>query len=183
MQTTSAPSPTSQLFEHGHRFSDFVASVTAQREVWHRNTAQATVPAELIDRFRRVSPGLQILIVAEDWCPDSVYTVPYIARLADSAKTELRIVDRQDGAEIMRRHPASDGRSVTPTVVLLRRGIDVGAWVERPAPLQRMFQSLADPDSARQFADRERWYAADRGRTTLAEFVDLAERRNSGTPF
>jgi hypothetical protein len=68
-------------------------------------------------------------------------------------------------------------------VVLLRRGQDVGAWVERPAPLQRLFHSLADPASARQFADRERWYVADRGRTTLTEFVQLAERTSDGRRF
>jgi len=171
------------LFQQGQRFGEFVSSVKVQRDLWRKNVADATVPPDLLARFTRVAPGLRLLVVAEDWCPDSVYAVPYIARLADTAGVELRVVDRKDGRPIMQRHTTPDGRQVTPTVVLLRRGQDVGAWIERPVPLQRLFQSLADPASARQFAERERWYAADRGRTTLTELVELAERTTDGRRF
>ena len=53
-----------------------------------------SVPSDVVERFRRVSGGLRILVVAEDWCPDSVNAVPYIAGLASSASVPLRIVDR-----------------------------------------------------------------------------------------
>jgi len=180
----AAGSPTAlNLFEQGQRFGEFVSSVKVQRDLWRKNVADAIVPPDLLARFTRVAPGLRLLVVAEDWCPDSVYAVPYIARLADTPGVELRVVDRKDGRPIMQRHTTPDGRQVTPTVVLLRRGQDVGAWIERPVPLQRLFQSLADPASARQFAERERWYAADRGRTTLTELVELAERTTDGRRF
>jgi hypothetical protein len=77
----------------------------------------------------------------------------------------------------MRRHRASDGRTVTPVVVLLRDGAEAGAWVERPQPLQQLFLSLAArPEEGERFAHRQAWYDADQGRTTLTEFVELAER-------
>jgi len=183
MQAAAAEPPTRQLFDQGRAFGEFVDTVKAQRDIWRKNVANASVPPDLLARFTRVSAGLQILIVAEDWCPDSVHTVPYISRLADAAAVELRVVDRKDGQSVMQRHTTPDGRQVTPTVVLLRHGRDVGAWIERPVPLQRLFQSLADPESARQFSDRHRWYAADRGRTTLAELVELAERTNDGRRY
>ncbi len=128
-------------------------------------------------RFRRVGGDLRLLIVAEDWCPDSVHTVPYVAALAARAGVDMRIVDRGSGSAIMKRHPAPDGRGVTPIVVLLRRGIDVGAWVERPSVLQSLFQSIGtNSENARQFAQRQAWYKADSGRTTVAEVVALAEQ-------
>jgi hypothetical protein len=34
----------------------------------------------------------------------------------------------------------------------------------------------SSPEKARQFAERATWYDEDRGRTTIAEFVALAER-------
>jgi hypothetical protein len=158
----------------------FLAHVTVQQELWRRNVTESTVTPELVERLTRVGKDLRILVVAEDWCPDSVNTLPYIAALASRAQVALRIVDRSEGASIMARHPAFDGRQVTPTVVLIREGIDVGAWVERPIPLQKLFQSLANPESTRQFAQRQAWYDADRGRTTLSEFVALAERTATG---
>ena len=107
--------------------------------------------------------------------------VPYIANLAAAAGVELRIVDRTVGTAVMARHPARDGRNVTPTIVLLRDDRDAGAWVERPAILQDLFFSMAtNPESARRFADRAAWYERDRGRTTIAEVVALAERTVPG---
>jgi hypothetical protein len=155
----------------------FVQATTQQRNLWVQNVAAAKIEPRMVERFRRAGKDLRLLIVAEDWCPDSANTVPYVAALAAQAGIDLRIVDRVSGAAIMKRHPAPDGRAVTPVVVLLRRQVDVAAWVERPALLQSLFQSIGtNPESARQFAQRQTWYDADRGRTTVAEIVTLAEQ-------
>jgi hypothetical protein len=165
------------LFNRGRTVEQFVQTTTQQRELWARNVAAATVEPGMVERFRRAGRDLRLLIVAEDWCPDSVHTVPYVAALAAQAGVDLRIVDRVSGAAIMNRHPAPDGRAVTPVVVLLRHDIDVGAWVERPSVLQSLFQSIGtNPENAKRFAQRRAWYNADAGRTTVAEVVALAEQ-------
>jgi hypothetical protein len=166
-----------QLFDRGLTFSQFLAQATAQRQVWLTNAARKDIAPDNVERLERVRSGLRLLIVAEDWCPDSVHTVPYIANLAAAAGVEIRIVDRTAGDALMAQHRTRDGRKVTPTVVLLRNDRDVGAWVERPAVLQALFFSMAtDPESARQFADRPSWYEHDRGRTTIDEVIALAEQ-------
>jgi hypothetical protein len=163
-------------------WDQFLAGVKAQRERWIGNAARATVPSNLAARIARAAPGLRLLIVAQDWCVDSVNTVPYIARLAASAQIPARIVDRDAGAEIMSRYRTRDARMVTPLVVLIREDRVVGTWVERPAPLQQAFASMAtDADARRRFADRQAWYDADGGRTTMAEIVALAERAARGS--
>jgi len=176
-QTSSARVNEAALFAHGVTFAQFLAHATAQFETWRINAARTDIARADVERLSRVGRGLRLLVVAEDWCPDSVHTVPYIANLAAAAGVELRIVDRTAGDAVMARHRTRDGRKVTPTVVLIKDGRDVGAWVERPAELQALFFSMAtDPESARKFADRASWYDADRGRTTIAELLALAER-------
>ena len=165
------------LFDRGQTMEQFVQGTSRQRESWIRNVAAAKIDPGMVERLRRVGRDLRLLIVAEDWCPDSVHTVPYVAALAAQAGVDMRIVDRGSGAAMMKRHPTPDGRGVTPIVVLLRRGIDVGAWVERPSVLQSLFQSIGTkPENARQFAQRQALYEADGGRTTVAEVVALAEQ-------
>jgi len=45
---------------------------------------------------------LQVLVVAEDWCPDVVQNVALIARVADEVPgMELSIVGREDNPELM----------------------------------------------------------------------------------
>jgi Thioredoxin len=177
VQTASEDVQPARLFNSGLTFAEFIGRAKAQRETWRENASRTDVPDDAVNRLKRVRNGLRVLIVAEDWCADSAHTVPYIANLAAAAGVDLRIIDRAAGTPIMSAHRTRDGRPVTPTVVLLRHDRDVGAWVERPAALQRMFFAIAaNPDAARQFAERATWYDEDRGRTTIAEFVELAER-------
>jgi hypothetical protein len=165
------------LFEAGATWDHFLDRVDRQRELWLRTSSEATVSTEMVERVRRVGRDLQLLVVAEDWCPDSAYSVPYVARLAALAQVPMRVVDRATGEPAMRAHRTPDGRTATPTVVLFRQGVDVGAWVERPAELQDLFRSIGDsPENARRFAQRGDWYEADRGVTVLKEIVALVER-------
>jgi Thioredoxin len=165
------------MFDKAPAWSDFLAGVKAQRERWTGNAARATVPADLADRMARAARGLKLLVVAQDWCVDSANTVPYIARLASSAQVPLRIVDRAAGEPLMKRFRSRDGRTVTPLVIVIRQDRVIGAWVERPAPLQHAFESIVtDPDARRLFEDRQAWYDADGGRTTMAEILAVAER-------
>jgi thioredoxin family protein len=157
---------------------EFLASVTAQRERWVRNFDAVAIPTALVRRFHEASAGVELLIVTEDWCVDSVNTVPYIVGLAAAASVPVVILDGTSGKPIMDRHRTADGRIVTPTVVMLRDGREVGAWLERPEPLQRAFRSMAhDRALQNQFELRQSWYDTDHGRTTLNELLGLAERQ------
>jgi hypothetical protein len=182
VQPRAAQTPDAErLFDRGLTWEQFLATATAQRDVWLKTAASANVPADIVERFRRASSGLRLLVVAEDWCPDSVNSVPFIAAAAASADVRLRIVDRKVGEALMNRHRTPDGRPATPTVVLLRHGDEVGAWVERPGVVQQWFLSMAtSPESAKRFGERQSWYEADRGQTVLAEILSLAERTAAG---
>jgi hypothetical protein len=166
-----------RLFERAKTWQQFLTGVSAQRELWMKTESTVTVPPDFIERAQKASRGLQLLVVAEDWCPDSAYSVPYIARLAQSASMPLRILDRAAGEPLMRAHPTPDGRTVTPTVVMWRNGRDVGAWVERPAELQQMFLSMStSPENAQRFSQRHLWYESDGGRTVLKEVLAIIEQ-------
>ena len=168
-----------RLFEGGKTWPQFLAGVSAQRDLWTKTESAVTVPPDVIERAKRASRGLQLLVVSEDWCPDSAYSVPYVARLAQSAGIPLRVLDRTAGESLMAAHRTSDGRTVTPTIVLARNGRDVGAWVERPAELQQMFFSMStNAENAKRFSQRHLWYESDGGVTVLKEVLALIEQTN-----
>ena len=169
--------PAVSFYGRGQTLEQFLNGAKNQRELWLKNASWNAIPPELVVRLRRVSSSLRFLIVAEDWCPDSVNTVPYVVRLGTMAGVETRIVDRTVGQALMSRHRTPDGRTATPTVILLRDGNDVGAWVERPLVLQQLFLNMGtNPDDGRRLAERQSWYDSDHGRTALSELVSLAEQ-------
>ena len=177
-QTHAVSTPSeSAILERGVTWDQFLEAVRAQRPRWIDNAARSQPPDALVQRLARAGGGLTFLIVAEDWCVDSVNTVPYVVALAHAARVDVRIVNRSVGAPLVSAHRAADGRRVTPIVVLLRDGRDAGAWIERPEPLQQLFRTMDDnAGNAHRFAQRQTWYDHDRGRTAMAEIVDLAER-------
>jgi hypothetical protein len=166
-----------RFVESGKTWEQFLAGVSAQREVWLKTESAVTLPLDFIERAKKVNRGLQLLVVAEDWCPDSAYSVPYVARLAQVAGIPLRVIDRAAGEPLMLAHRTSDGRTATPTIVVLRNGGDRGAWVERPAELQQLFLSMStNPENARRFSLRHLWYESDGGLTVLKEVLALIEQ-------
>src|SRR5262245_39815874 len=102
LQAPTAGAPDAErLFSGGQTWEEFLGAVSAQRELWLRIAASAVAPDDLVDRAKTASKGLRLVAVAEDWCPDSVYTLPYVASLARSAGISLRIVDRTAGEPLM----------------------------------------------------------------------------------
>jgi hypothetical protein len=176
--TPQAPAPAA-LFDEGVTFQQFMSDVRSQPRLWQQNAARPDPPGEIVDRMKRASAGLKLLAVSEAACSDSVQTVPYIARLAALAGVELRIVTKARGLPLLEQHRTPDGRTATPTIILLRDGKDVGAWVERPEALQTWFLAHRDLSTRERLERKTSWYDWDRGATTLAEIVALAERTAS----
>jgi hypothetical protein len=171
-----SPSPAA-MFDQGRTWDDFLAAANARADAWRANAARSAPPKALVERLRAAAGDLRLLVVAAHACSDSAHTVPYIAALARDAGVPLRIIDATVGQSVMEAYRTPDGRAATPTVALVRGDRIVGAWVERPHVLQSW---LLGPASSLPTADRmDRkfgWYEWDRGESTLAEIVDLAER-------
>jgi len=165
------------LFERGVTWDTFLEGVEARAELWRTNAGRAAPDTAMVERLRAAGENLRILAVAIDACSDSVSTVPYIAKLADLAGVELRIVDSTVGRAIMEQYRTPDDRAATPTFVLLRGAEVAGVFVERPKALQDWF--LSEASQALRQADRVSrkmsWYDWDRGDATVAQIVALAE--------
>jgi len=179
-QTAAAGDPVA-TYALGIPWDKFLASARVQRETWLKNAGRE-VPPGLVERFKRAGDGLRLLVVTADWCPDSLHSVPYIAKLAGGAGVELRVVDFRTGKAIMDAHHTPDGRASTPTVVLLRGDQEVAAWVERPATLQWWYLDMADQISDEERLERKMsWYDWNRGSDALTEIVVLAEQSTKKT--
>jgi hypothetical protein len=177
------------LYESGEDFDTYVEWMIEEDDIWKRNRAEATIPADVEFAARRIPGQWRLLIVSEELCLDAQNTVPYIAALADSMpRLELRVVDSNKGREVTESRRTPDDRGATPTVVILdKNGADAGCWIERPAALTTFYMqnklALGDADAAgreRLKADYKDWYERDAGATTLREVVALIDAAARG---
>lgn len=170
----------------GMSFEAFLEAADEQAEAWQGNYEQAAPDAAAVERARAIDgTGLRLLVVAEDWCSDSVDTVPHIARIAEAIPgLQMRLVDSRAGAAVMEAHRTPDDRGATPTVVLLDpEGEAIGVWVERPVELQNWFLAHRDELRRRELmAQKHAWYVEDGGRSTVTELLDMMERAGNGAP-
>jgi Thioredoxin len=184
-QTGHIDSTLRRIFDGGQTFDEFVTAAKQRREGWLRLQREATISPSTIARARAVGGTWQLLVVAADWCGDSMNSVPYAARLVDSVPgMSMRIVFPDAGRAAQQSHRSADGRTATPTFVLLdSTGTDVGCLVELPAPLRQWTQKArgkVSDDSLHTY--RSTFYAKDKGTSLSTELVELLESARAGTP-
>lgn len=164
-----------ERFEKAHTFEEYLEAVERNRELWHSVYERVRLPADVVEEARRLPGGWRLVALSEDWCGDAVNTLPVIARLAAEADWDLRVVGRDDNPDLMDAH-LTDGRSRSIPVAIVYDDDfeEVGWWGPRPGEIQRwvLSEGLSMPSPERYKIIR-RWYAKDRGKTTLAELLGI----------
>jgi hypothetical protein len=161
-------------------FATFLEHARAQRDDWRRRYNDAAVTPDMITRMRALPERRLLLVVADDWCADSVQTIPYLARLVDGApeRLQMRMIDSTAGRSLMEAHRTPDGRTATPTVLVLGDdGHFIGAWIERPSRAQAWFLEQQKVMMQKPLHEAlTKWYDEDAGRSTVAEIAELLAR-------
>ena len=160
-------------------FAEMVDGAGTNAALWRAVHAHARVPAaDLLARVAALGGRWRFLVLSEDWCGDSVNTVPLMARLAELApNVELRLVPRDRNLDLMDAHLTNGSRSIPYAIVLDADYVERGGWGPRPRELQRwvIAEGLALPKAER-YAKARQWYARDRGVTMLDDLVTVLER-------
>lgn len=124
---------------------DYLATMQQYRDQFEANISRT-----------RIMPGdwaafgqepLFILVITEDWCPDSVQFVPMVIALARRIPTvEVRILRRSEHRDLADRYRRPDGSQAIPTFVLLDAEMqELGYLVERPERgTQELREALAE---------------------------------------
>ena len=164
-------------YEAAPRFPAYLDSVVKHADLWQVMYRTATVSAESVERLLRVKGDVRFLVLAEDWCSDAFSTMPIVARLAEQAEVDLRVLGRDANADLMDAHLTSGTRSIPVLMILDGNFRERAWWGPRPAVLQRWHRNeghfLPKEDRTRR---KRAWYARDRGRTVVAEVLDAVER-------
>ena len=159
------------------RFADYLGAVTKNAELWQGLFRTAVVAPDAVDRLRNTASRVRLLALSEDWCSDCFSTLPIIARLADAAGVEFRVLARDTNLDLIDGHLSSGTRSI-PVVMVLDPDHEVRAWWgPRPSSLQRWYRNEGLLLSSSERGRRKRaWYARDRGRTAVVEVLETVER-------
>jgi len=158
-------------------WEQFLEGAGANRDLWLATNKRAGVSPDVVEWVGSVPGRWHLLVLLEDWCGDAVNTVPWIAALADAAPNlDLRVVGRDANPDLMDAHLTRGSRSI-PVVMLLDECYREAAWWgPRPAALQSWVTSEgAELSREDRYREVRRWYARDRGRSTIDEALAMLE--------
>ena len=165
-------------YESARSLRDFVESAEVNVELWRSLTRRAVAPEDLVVRAQALPPR-RLLVLLEDWCGDAVNTIPALAALVDAVpQLALRVLGRDANPDLMDAHLTGTSRSIPVVMVLDEDYVERGWWGPRPTELQRwaLSSEARAMDTSERYKEVRRWYARDRGRTTLLEVIELLER-------
>ena len=153
-------------------FSDYVAASTVHRGLWEGVHRLARIPDWAV---HQVPAGTRrkLLVISEDWCGDASNTVPVLAQwVARVPGLELRIIRRDEHPEVMDRYLTNGSRSIPIVIALDESFQELGHWGPRPTELQAwVMENRARLPKTELYPRVRRWYAKDKGETTLKEVL------------
>ena len=167
------------LWQQAMPLEEFVAASGEQhRGLWEGVYRLARAPA-WSETMLPPGQGRHLLVLAEDWCGDASNTVPVLARWAEAVDgLSLRILRRDAHPEVMDRYLTNGSRSIPIVVALDEDFNEVGYWGPRPRELQAWVMANKDTvPKAERYKEVRRWYARDRGETTIREVMQAMGAR------
>ena len=165
-----------ELWSRATPWRDYLDPAMQWYELWRGIFERVTIADATLEQFR-ASRLRKLLVLAEDWCGDAANSVPVLAALAERSCIELRILPRDRFPEAMAAYLTNGTRSIPIAIGLDAELHELGHWGPRPAALQEwMLANKAMMPSPQRYAYSRRWYARDRGVTTLAEFLKAVTR-------
>ena len=169
------PADILEVWADAMTFETFLRESVEHKGLWEGIYRLARVPESapesVPDDERR-----RLLVIAEDWCGDASNTIPILAKWA--ARTpglELRIIKRDEHPLVMDRYLTSGARAIPIVIVLDGANRELGHWGPRPEELQDWVLVNRDRIPKPELYPKvRRWYARDRGVSTLCEIATLA---------
>ena len=169
-----------RYWEDGFTFETYLEEeVDENEDLWAGVHRKHQTPDWALERLEEIGGRWNLIAITEDWCGDASNTVPVVARLAeDSPRVDLRVVKRDDNTDLMDRYLTNGSRSI-PIVVILDEDFEpVDHWGPRPKELQEFVISEKEKGERpvdEIYRDTRKWYARDRGETTLEELLEKIE--------
>ncbi|MEP6573014.1 MAG: thioredoxin family protein [Gemmatimonadota bacterium] len=166
------------LWKSSLTFQEFVDASTEHRGLWEGVHRLARIP----EWARSVIPPegmLRLLVLLEDWCGDASNTVPVLARWAEETPgVELRVIRRDENPAVMDQYLTNGSRSIPIVIALDSNFHELGHWGPRPAELQAwVMANKATTPKAELYPQVRRWYAKDKGETTLREVTGAVSNK------
>jgi hypothetical protein len=163
-----------QRYAAAQTFEQMLAAAQTSVDLWKGVRAHAKVDDSAVTRAESLGGHWHLLVLSEDWCGDAVNVVPVLDELAARAKNfDLRMLQRDLNLDLMDAHLTGKSRSIPVVMAFDEQWIERAWWGPRPSALQEWVLSAEAQalEKAERYKGIRRWFAVDKGRTSVHELL------------
>ena len=171
-----------ERFNKGKTFNQFLSDDNPHAPLYEHHYNKAELP----EHDKNVVANfdiLQIVILTESWCGDSIAILPVVKKFfEDYENVSIRILGRDENPDIMNQYLTNGSRSI-PIIIFYDQSFrEIGHWGSRPEPAQAIFNAHRERlkngqiDKAQIHKLIRQFYATDKGKHITAEIIELLEK-------
>ncbi|MHA1713110.1 MAG: thioredoxin family protein [Candidatus Ranarchaeia archaeon] len=132
------------FFRTGYTWEEYISNVVKRNKeallsAYNRDHVSIEDQQEIL-KFKDAAPYW--MVIAEDWCYDSVGFLPIIVRMAKKTGAELRIWPRDKNPELMDQYLTHGKRKIPLVVFFDKKFKEIGRWIERPRGAHQLVKDL-----------------------------------------
>jgi len=128
---------TPQRFASAMTYQQYIDQIGQNKDEFTSNYAGTAVPQELKQRLQTLvakpNGPKKVLVLGEDWCPDVFRGMPVVARIAEAAGMEMKVMPRDQNLDVMNNYLNKGEFQSVPTLLFYTKDMElILAWHERP---------------------------------------------------
>jgi thiol-disulfide isomerase/thioredoxin len=128
---------TPQRFTSAMTYQQYIDQIGQNKDEFMSNYTGTAVPQELKQRLQALvakpNGPKKVLVLGEDWCPDVFRGMPVVARIAEAAGMEMKVMPRDQNLDVMNNYLNKGEFQSVPTLLFYTKDMElILAWHERP---------------------------------------------------
>ncbi|NOY59452.1 MAG: thioredoxin family protein [Calditrichaeota bacterium] len=170
-----------ERFLSGKSYHNFLQDADEYAELYEHHYKR-TLITERDSQLLKKLGKLNILVLTEIKCPDSVTVLPVLQKWSESHDgIKMRILERDENLEIMDNYLTNGGRAIPKLIFYNRTFQEIGNWGPRPAEIQAFYEKQREQIKAGKTDKMDihkkmrQMYAKERGRSIIREISALLE--------
>lgn len=166
-------------FEAGMFIPEYEEKLEDQKALHQHHYKKAQV-TEFLEELKDKIPALNILVITEPWCGDSLAIVPVILKFIENRDDiQIRFLLRDENLDLIDKYLTKGGRAIPKLVVMDSEYNELFNWGPRPVDVQEIFedhrQMITDGEIEKIEVIKKirAFYSKDRGKTILNDFTSV----------
>lgn len=133
-----------KLFDNGITFKEFLYTDGDKENSEKARKVYDSIEfdEDIVNSIKNIDRRINIIVLAEIWCPDCIINVPVLGKMADiNSNLHISIIKREGNEEVLQKYK-EEGKVKIPTFIFFDENFnEIGYFIERPSIVKDVYKT------------------------------------------